>query len=121
MRGKLALRDFDDREIELAVNELQQGGWLSDERFAEGYIRMRQNKGYGPVRISMELNERGVNEDIVNACLPVDNDSWLQILQQQYMKKYKNTPVTDYNDKVKRMRYLQYRGFPLDMIYQVVK
>lgn len=120
IRRKLAQRDFDENEIEQSIIELQQGGWLSDQRFAESYIRMRQHKGYGPLRISMELSERGIDEDIVNDYMPVDNETWLQLLQQQYLKKYRNAPVTDYNDKVKRIRFLQYRGFPLDMIYQVV-
>ena len=120
IRAKLAQRDFDENEIEQVIVELQQGGWLSDERFAEAYIRMRRNKGYGPLRISIELNERGVNEDIVNDYMQVDNAIWLQILKQQYLKKYKGALVTDYNDKAKRIRFLQYRGFPLDMIYQVI-
>jgi regulatory protein len=121
IRNKLAQRDFDESEIEQAIAELQQGGWLSDERFAEAYIRMRQNKGYGPVRIAMELNERGVKESIVDDYLLADDQIWLQLLKQQYLKKYKNKPVADYNDKARRVRFLQYRGFMLDAIYQIIK
>ena len=120
IRNKLSQRDFENKEIEQAIVELQQGGWLSDERFAEAYVRMRQKKGFGPVRISIELNERGVKENIIDAYLPADDDIWLQILNQQYLKKYKNKPIEDYNDKAKRIRFLQYRGFTLDVIYQVV-
>jgi regulatory protein len=120
IRNKLHKRDFDEAEIEQAIIELQQGGWLSDERYAEAYIRMRQLKGFGPVRISIELNERGVKESIVDACLQTADGNWRQILEQQYLKKYKNNPIEDYNDKAKRIRFLQYRGFTLDMVYQVV-
>jgi len=121
IRDKLIKRDFDEEEIKQAISELQQGGWLSDERFAEAYIRMRQQKGFGPIRISVELNERGVKESIIEACLDESDESWQQILQQQYLKKYKNKPVEDYNDRAKRIRFLQYRGFALDAIYQVAK
>jgi regulatory protein len=120
IRDKLLKRDFDGAEIEQAIIELQQGGWLSDERFAEAYIRLRQQKGFGPIRITVELNERGVSESIVNASLHENDESWQQTLQQQYLKKYKNRAITDYNDKAKRIRFLQYRGFSLDVIYQVV-
>lgn len=120
MRDKLAKREFDDSEITQAIVELKQGGWLSDERFAEAYIRMRQLKGFGPVRISIELNERGVEESIIDAYLHPQDDIWRQTLVQQYQKKYKNKTIEDYNDKAKRIRFLQYRGFPLDVIYQVV-
>ena len=121
IRDKLLKRDFDEGEIEQTIIELQQGGWLSDERFAEAYIRMRQQKGFGPIRISIELNERGVKESIVDDYLQADDEGWQQILEQQYLKKYKNKPVEDYNDRAKRIRFLQYRGFSLDAIYRIVR
>ncbi len=120
IRDKLQKRDFDETEITQAISELKQGGWLSDERYAEAYIRMRQLKGFGPIRIAMELNERGVDECIVDEYLHADDETWQQTLVQQYQKKYKNKVINDYNDKAKRIRFLQYRGFPLDQIYQVV-
>lgn len=120
IRDKLLKREFAEEEVMRAIAELKQGGWLSDERFAEAYIRMRQVKGFGPVRIAMELNERGVDERIVERYLHANNADWQQILQQQYQKKYRNKPVADYNDKAKRIRFLQYRGFTLDAIYQVI-
>ncbi len=120
IRDKLQKRDFDESEIAQAITELKQGGWLSDERFAEAYIRMRQHKGFGPIRIAMELNERGVDECIVDEYLQVGDDSWQQTLELQYQKKYRNKAIKDYSDKAKRIRFLQYRGFPLDQIYRVV-
>lgn len=120
IRDKLHKRDFDDAEIEQAIIELQQGGWLSDERFTEAYIRMRQQKGFGPIRITIELSERGVDDSIIDASLDADDETWQQVLQQQYLKKYKNKPIADYNDKAKRIRFLQYRGFALDAIYSIV-
>ena len=120
IRDKLHKRDFDEGEIEQTIIELQQGGWLSDERYAEAYIRMRQQKGFGPIRIAIELNERGVKESIVDDYLQADNEGWQQALEQQYLKKYKNKPVEDYNDRAKRIRFLQYRGFAPDVIYQLV-
>lgn len=120
IRHKLAQRGFDESDIAQAITELQQGGWLSDERYAEAYVRMRQNKGYGPVRIAMELKERGVNDGVVERYLQADNEIWQQILKQQHLKKYGDKPVADYNDKSRRIRFLQYRGFPLEMIYQVI-
>ena len=120
IRDKLQKRDFEEAEITRAISELKQGGWLSDERYTEAYIRMRQQKGFGPIRIAMELHERGVEESIVEAYIDDSEESWQQILQRQYLKKYKNRPVEDYNDKAKRIRFLQYRGFSLDAIYRII-
>ncbi|MBE9568649.1 MAG: regulatory protein RecX [Proteobacteria bacterium] len=120
IRDKLQKRDFEEAEIEQAIDELQQGGWLSDERFAEAYIRMRQLKGFGPIRIAIELNERGVKESIVEQYLHAGDQTWTETLAQQYQKKYRDKSITDYNDKAKRIRFLQYRGFPLDAVYRIV-
>lgn len=120
IRDKLLKREFGEAEIDLVIIELEKGGWLSDERFAEAYIRMRQLKGFGPIRIAMELSERGISESIVDCYLHHDDESWRQTLAQQYQKKYKNIAIDDYSDKAKRIRFLQYRGFSLDMIFQVV-
>jgi regulatory protein len=121
IRDKLKKREFDDGEITQAIAELIKGDWLSDERFAEAYIRMRQLKGFGPIRIAMELNERGVKESVVERYLHTHDDIWFESLEQQYKKKYKSKTIEDYNDKAKRIRFLQYRGFSLDKIYQIVK
>ena len=121
IRQKLAQREFDDSEIEQAIAELKQGGWVSDERFTEAYIRMRQLKGFGPIRMVMELNERGVKDSVIDHFMQADDESWRLVLEQQYRKKYKNKAIEDYTDKAKRIRFLQYRGFALDQIYQVVK
>ena len=121
IRDKLYKREFDEIEIEQAIIDLEKGGWLSDERFAEAYIRMRQLKGFGPIRISIELNERGVKESIVENYLHAGDEAWRQTLVQQYQKKYKNRSIENYNEKAKRIRFLQYRGFALDAIYKIVK
>ena len=120
IRDKLLKRDFDEAEVEQAIIELQKGGWLSDERYAEAYIRMRQQKGFGPIRISMELNERGVKERIIETYMHAGEESWQQTLLKQYQKKYKDKDIEDYSDKAKRIRFMQYRGFTLDMIYKEI-
>lgn len=118
---KLAQREFEPAEIAQTLAELKQGGWLSDERFTEAYIRMRQQKGYGPVRIRMELKERGVDEGIIAQYLDDDAVDWLAGLQQQYRKKYRDRAIGDYTEKARRIRFLQYRGFTMDAIQRVVK
>lgn len=120
IQHKLQQRDFDPHEIADALSALQRDGWQSDERYAEAYARARRLKGYGPVRIAMELKERGVDESLVVACIAEQSEYWLETLRAEYRKKYRGAPYRDYAEKAKRMRYLQYRGFSLDAIHQVV-
>jgi len=110
-----------DSEIEAVIARLQNEGLLSDQRYAESYIHMRKNKGYGPLRIEQELRERGVAEcDYKSHLYAVDID-WSIVLQAAYDKKYGDRACPNYQDKTKRMRYLQYRGFALDKIRDLFK
>ena len=121
LRQKLIKREFGLDEIATALLELKQGDWQSDERYAEAYIRVRRLKGFGPVRIASELRERGVDELIADRYLLAEDGIWRQTLEQEYQKKYHGRAFEDYQEKAKRMRFLQYRGFSLDLIHDVVK
>jgi regulatory protein len=121
IRQKLQQREFSSSEIDEAIVGLQKGDWLSDERFAEVYIRSRRLKGFGPVRIAVELRERGVDEAIASRHLLANDEIWVQTMRAEYQRKYRGTAYEDYPEKAKRMRFLQYRGFPLDKIHEVVK
>lgn len=120
IQHKLAQRDFADSEIATALLELQRDGWQSDARYAVAYVRGRRLKGYGPIRIAMELKERGVDEALATDCIAAQDAHWLEVLREQYRKKYRGKPFRDYAEKAKRMRFLQYRGFALDAIHRVV-
>lgn len=120
IRHKLQQRGFIAREIAEALLALQRDGWQSDERYAEAYIHSRRMKGYGPVRIALELKARGVDEILAANCLDDKHEHWLSTLRAEYRKKYRCEPWSGYPEKAKRMRYLQYRGFNLDAIHAVV-
>lgn len=121
IQRKLQQRDFSPAEIAEALEELQRVDWQSDERFAEAYIRSRRLKGFGPVRITIELGERGVSESIISRCLHTDDAIWMETMLAEYQKKYKGKEPCDYQEKAKRMRFLQYRGFSSENIRNIVK
>jgi len=121
IRRKLKQKGTADAEIEHSVERLQQDGLLSDERYAESYIHMRRGKGYGPLRIALELQQRGVAESDYGHFLYAGDMDWRSVLKAIYDKKFGNRACDDYQEKAKRIRYLQYRGFPLDNIHELLE
>lgn len=121
LRRKLNLREFPQEEIEDALVDLIKRDYLSDQRFSEAYIHIRKQKGFGPIRIAVELNERGVDERVYHDYLKPSNHSWIQALEKTYQTKYRGSAVDDFQEKAKRIRFLQYRGYALDNIRKVVK
>ncbi len=93
IRRKLKQKDIADSEIEVVVARLQQEGLLSDDRFAEAYIHMRMGKGYGPLRIALELQQRGVAESDYGPYLYADDLDWRAVLEAAYARKYGNAGV----------------------------
>ena len=116
---KLQQRQYSADEIQTALERLQDDGLLSNERFTEAYINMRRKRGFGPLRIANELRERGIGDDLVNQYLCRDADDWWADLQYQFDKKYAHKDTGDYAERVKRAKFLQGRGFPLDWIMKL--
>ena len=113
---KLKSKGFSPQEIEPELQSLQAERLLSNERYTESYVHMRRQRGYGPLRIVMELRERGIDAQLAEHYLDIDNSNWLELLREQYVKKYGSSTVDSYEEKVKRVKYLQNRGFAIDWI-----
>lgn len=114
--NKLALRGFDRSASQDVIDDLAEQGWQSDQRFTENYTRHRIKQGIGPVKISNELYQRGI------ACFDLDllvlevANSWADVLEQVYQKKYSDETLLSNKEWLKRCRFLLQRGFSSEMI-----
>ncbi|MEE9424562.1 MAG: regulatory protein RecX [Methylococcales bacterium] len=119
LADKLAQRGYQSDAVMQVIDELTEQGWQSDQRYTEQYIAMRSRKGFGPVRIQMELQQRGIDETIASHA--VSDVLWQDNLANAYRKKYNNSSITNWSDRTKRMRFLQYRGFPSEQIQRFMQ
>jgi regulatory protein len=111
LKQKLQRKGFSAALVEKISNDLQQEGLLSDARFAESYLRARSSKGYGPVRIQLELKQRGASEDIVSATVMEDDAKWFELARRVREKRFGRALPATVNERLKQQRFLQYRGF----------
>ena len=111
MTRKLQQKDFSPETVEEVINNLLKGQVLSDERYADVYVRMRSAKGYGPSRIQNELRERGVNEATIEQGFAENNIDWFALAAEVRARKFGSDLPDEYEMKAKQMRFLQYRGF----------
>lgn len=93
---------------------------LSDERFVEVYVRSRESRGFGPLRIRAELRERGVDAALVERYLEQDREHLEARAREEYRKKYGSRTPESYSERARQARFLQGRGFPGDVIWRVV-
>ena len=111
LQQKLKNKGFDESLVEQTTNNLKQQGLLSDERFAESYLRFRRNKGNGPIRIQQELRQRGVSDEIIAAAVIEDDAEWFDLACKVREKRFGKALPENIADRAKQQRFLQYRGF----------
>ncbi len=121
LRKKLIEREIALDIIEPLLTQLVTQGVLSDQRFVENYIRARVNKGYGPVRIAAELNQRGITADLIDELLDPHAELWLEKINSVKHKRFGKIIPKDFNERAKQMRFLQYRGFTIEQIQQIFR
>lgn len=107
--------------MESVVAKLVDEGLLCDDRYSEAYTRSRWRKGFGPVRIALELREKGVSEDLISKHIKNNDDLWFALIAQVAKKKYSYALSDDPADKAKRVRFYQYRGFNFDHINSIIE
>jgi regulatory protein len=91
-------------------------GLQSDARYAEQYVAMRAARGYGPVRIRIELRERGVEEGLIDEWLDERDPAWRGRLRAVAQKRFGEGAPADFKDRARRARFLEHRGFGADLI-----
>lgn len=106
---------------------LEEKKWLSDERFAENFVKAKINRGLGWYRIQKELKQKGVGTEQED--LNIDLPDFSVIAEEQVLKKYskylKDWQEMDFEDKqklkMKIQRFLAYRGLPSVKIESVIE
>ena len=121
LRNKLSARGFAEHEIDAALQKLIEKDLQSDERFTEAWISARIQRGHGPYRITAELKQHGVDEHLIDRTIRAMDIDWFDHALSAYRKKYGQSPVSDYQDKAKRSRFLQQRGFTSEQIQHALE
>ncbi|MBB3061692.1 RecX family transcriptional regulator [Microbulbifer rhizosphaerae] len=121
LREKLADK-FPGADFDALFQRLQDLNYQSDHRFAEVFARSRVQRGQGPLRIRRELQQRGVEGDLINNALEQLEADWFALAAEQLQRKFRS-PVSSalprdqqLKERARRQRYLAYRGFPADAI-----
>lgn len=89
---------------------------LSESRFLEQFIRQHAGRGHGPVRIRMDLRERGVADEEIDEALAAAAEDWAAIARDARRRRFGVSPPGDYRERARQARFLQYRGFSPDQV-----
>jgi regulatory protein len=127
LRGKLLPHVKTDENFEQAspvnldalLDDLAARGWLSDERAATQLVHAKRSR-FGTQRITHELRRKGIAEELISAALPELKDGELAAAREVWKKKFGTAPQ-DEREKAKQVRFLQSRGFSLEVVFKVLQ
>ena len=108
---KLADKGYDFKVAEQAILKLTEDNLQCDDRFAEAFVQSRINQGKGPVRIRLDLSQRGVSDAIIEMAIDEAAADWHGLARDVRLRKFGAAEPPDFKAKAKQMRFLQYRGF----------
>ena len=94
------------RLIEQVLDRLTEQGYLSELRFLTSYVNMRRQKGFGPLRIMLELKQRGIPESQIAESVESNAQHWSELAQRLAAKKQQQAKTP-----IQQMRFLLSRGF----------
>ena len=113
---KLDKRFDSDPAIASELDRLQEEGLQSDQRFTEAFLRSRIYRGHGLARIRLDIRQKGIGDDLLNAAVEATDTDWFRLAREVADRKFGRSPATEQKDRARRMRFLQYRGFNFDQI-----
>ncbi|MBU5430249.1 recombination regulator RecX [Kineothrix sp. MSJ-39] len=120
LRQKLAEGKYPEEIIDVALAYVKSYGYIDDEAYARDYISYHM-ASESPLRIRQKLMEKGIDGDIINACLEEQDEEAvreLQIRQIQQLAQKKNHGQfpADPRESAKVIQYLLRKGYAMSLI-----
>ena len=105
--------------LDALLDDLAARGWLSDARAATQLLHAKRSR-FGTQRITHELRQKGIAESLIDDTLPQLKETELEAAREVWRKKFGVAPK-DAKEKAKQVRFLQSRGFALDVVFKVLR
>lgn len=118
---KLSDKGYVCRMVELGVIQLTEEGLQCDQRFSESFVQSRINQGKGPVRIRLDLAQKGVSQSVIEFAIEAAAADWFGLARDVRQRKFGEEQPADFAVKAKQMRFLQYRGFEQDHVQAALR
>ena len=119
LRARLLPHVQDGEDVEVVLDELEKHNWLSDARAAEQLVNIKRNR-FGVQRITHELRQKGIAENLISDVLPQLKETELEAARVVWQKKFGTAPQGA-KEKARQVRFLQSRGFSLDVVFKVLR
>lgn len=116
LTARLLRKGFAGPIVDAVVSQLAEQRLQDEGRFTEQFVSREARRGRGPVRIRMELRERGIAETEADAALDASGVDWVSLARRERARRFAGAAPRDFPGRAKQARFLQYRGFSAEQI-----
>jgi regulatory protein len=123
MRDRAEPGEEGQAAIDAVIIKLKEYGYLSDERFAVDYTKMRQeNEKYGKRRVQQGLMQKGIPNELANATLTAAYEDVDEVaLAKQYVERKRMKKPEGEKETARAMRRLVGAGFSMGTVWKVLR
>lgn len=122
VKCKLNEKGLDDVEAMKIVNKLIKSNFISEQRYAELYVRSKIHQSHwGRIKIRNMLSMKQIPKTIISKALSsIDEQEYKEILESLMKKKLDNINTTDEYQRKYQLRYhLSSHGFENELIEEL--
>jgi regulatory protein len=119
LERKLAPYVAEGEDLGAVLDELAAKSWLSDTRFAEQSIRSKARR-FGPRKLVHDLRAKGVDDESIAAGLRAAGIDGVASIEAVWKSRFRAVPA-DEREKMRQVRFLQGRGFPVDEAFRFLR
>ncbi len=118
LEHKLQSYEEEPGALALALDELQARGFISEERVVESVLNRRASR-LGAARIRQELQDKGLDGELIERALSGLKDSELARARHVWKRKFDASPQTP-QERARQARFLLARGFTGEVVRHVL-
>jgi regulatory protein len=119
LQQKLQPHVQEGENLDAVLDELEKRNWLSDARATAQWVDAKRGR-FGSQRIAHELRQKGIPENLITDALPQLKETELGAAREVWLRKFGVQPL-DAKEKAKQIRFMQSRGFSMDIIFKVLR
>lgn len=122
VRTHLLSKGFQEHEIEEELQDLQALHYVDDVRYCSNYIRYGMGKGRGPIRLQLELKEKGIEISLIQEAIEesIDRQTEKDAAMKEAGKILRQGEAMSEKIMARIGRKLASLGYHTDVIYDVI-
>jgi len=125
LRAKLKERGYDESVVGDVMARLRELRYLDDESFARGWARnLAVNRLWGNIRIKASLRDKGIPRELIERVIREVREEFSEQKALRALLRKKEGARSlkmDAGDKRRLVQSLMGKGFPLDLIFDVLR